>query len=252
MSLLGITGTDPEAKILKKMAKERGITPMFIEEPGYPTGVKMRITASRHQLVRLDRTREICVDVDPSIEKKVEQLLRRGGSYDLVILSDYAKGFLTKNIVASVVKKFGKDRIVIGLKPSRATIYKNNAKIIILNLAEAKIVTGIVADKDSVAARAVKKLAKFFNASVVLTRGEFGITIYEKNSSRIQHIPTRALKVYDVTGAGDTALAALALAIASGTELVKAAEIANHAAGIAVGKEGTATVTAEEIQWIHQ
>src|SRR3984957_15331788 len=91
VSLLGITGTDPEAKILKKMAKERGITPMFIEEPGYPTGVKMRNTASRHQLVRLDRTREICVDVDPSIEKKVEQLLRRGGSYDLVILSDYAK-----------------------------------------------------------------------------------------------------------------------------------------------------------------
>ena len=206
----------------------------------------MRIVASRHQLARLDRTREICADVDRRIEDEVARLLRTVGKYDLVILSDYAKGFLTKRIVGSVVKKFGKERIVIGLKPSRAVLYKNNAKVVILNLAEGKAITGIFAE-NTAADRAVKKLSDFFNASVVLTRGEFGMTVHEGVGGKTQHIPTRAVKVYDVTGAGDTALAALALMIASGAALAEAAEVANHAAGVVVGKEGTAALNRQEL-----
>lgn len=238
VSLMGIIGKDVDAKILKNICKQRGITPIFIEDAARPTLVKLRITAARHQLARLDQTRALCDDVGRSIEKEIDRLLRKAGSYDLVVLSDYAKGCLTKAVVASVVKKFGKERVMVGLKPSRANLYRKNSAVVILNLAEANLLTKIVADKDAAAARAVKKLSQFFNASVVLTRGEFGMTVYEKASAKIQHIPTRAVRVYDVTGAGDTALAALALAIASGADLAEAAEVANHAAGIAVGIEG--------------
>jgi rfaE bifunctional protein kinase chain/domain len=248
VALMGYTGDDDEAKIMKELCVARGITPRFVKDGNRPTAVKMRIVASRHQLVRLDRTREICADVDRRVEKEVESILRKSGSYDLVILSDYAKGFLTKRIVAAVTRQFGRDRVVVGAKPSRAALYKQNARVVILNLAEGKALTGVFAVTDAAAARAVKKLSDFFKVSIVLTRGEFGMTVYDKAQRKARHIPTRAVRVYDVTGAGDTALAALGLMLAAGATLAEAAEVANHAAGIAVGLEGTTSVSASDLK----
>jgi D-beta-D-heptose 7-phosphate kinase/D-beta-D-heptose 1-phosphate adenosyltransferase len=117
-----------------------------------------------------------------------------------------------------------------------------------MNAKEGRIFTGVDTSTDAGAAHASRLLSKRLGASVVITRGEHGLTAYDRKLGKVVHIENRALHVFDVTGAGDTVIAALALMFGAGAPLFKAAEVANHAGGIAVGLRGTAVVRPSDLK----
>ncbi len=240
VTLVAICGNDPEGKIVRRLCAARKISGKFVSEHGRPTSLKTRPIARRHQLLRIDR--EISSDISGPTETKLISLIARLGDFDYVIAQDYSKGCLTPRVMEFLKSHFGRKKIIIGVKPGRTDAY-HGVFVIVLNLKEAHALTGIRADSDATAAKAAKILSGRFASSVVLTRGERGITTCDKLTRRTRHIPTRALHVYDVTGAGDTVLATLTLMLGTGAKLDEAADVANHAAGIVVGVEGTATVT---------
>lgn len=246
VTLAGVCGSDSEAEIMRKLCSLLKITPLFVGEKGRPTPLKTRVTADRHQMLRIDR--EFTEPIGQDAEARMISALSKSGDYDAVILSDYAKGCVTARLVAFLKKRFGKDNIFIGVKPQYAGLYKGAGGVLVLNLKEAKILTGVYGETDILAASAAKKMAEIFSASVVLTRGERGMTIYDRARKKASHISARAIQVYDVTGAGDTALAVFAMMSASGADLYQAGEVANAAAGIVVGFAGTATVRPKELK----
>jgi len=240
VTLAAVCGNDPEGKIIRRLCAARKIAGKFVSERGRPTSLKTRPIARRHQLLRIDR--EITADISKGTEAKLMSLIAKAGDFDYVIAQDYSKGCLTPRVMEFLKSRFGRKKIIVGVKPGRMEAYRG-VYLVVLNLKEAQALTGIRADSDAATARAAKILSREFSSSVALTRGEYGITTYDKAASKTCHIPTRALHVYDVTGAGDTVLATLTLMLGAGAKLNEAAEVANHAAGIVVGIEGTATVT---------
>ena len=136
--------------------------------------------------------------------------------------------------------------LIVDPKPEHKEYYKN-VTLITPNTTEAKKMAGLSEDAEEDVESVGKRLLAELNSNVLITRGERGMSLFEKNGS-ILSIPTFAKEVYDIIGAGDTSVAALALALASGASLEESAIIANHAAGITVGKVGTSTVTAEELK----
>ncbi len=243
--LVGVVGADAEAKIIRDMCRALGIEARLVAEEGRPTAVKARAVAKRHQLLRMDR--ESTAKISKATQEKIFEVLKQIKNVDCAVISDYTKGCITPKIIEFIKKHFGNHNVIAGMKPLGAVLFKN-VEAVALNLKEGYVLTGISADSDRTAARAVEKLAEIFKSSVVLTRGEYGITTFDKKSGTISHIPTRAVRVYDVTGAGDTVLAALALMRSSGATLAEAAELANYAAGIVVGMEGTTAIPLGELK----
>jgi len=244
-TLIGVAGNDQEGKMVRRICSARGIASKFVSESGRPTALKTRATADRHQVLRIDR--EVAGPVKKSTEQKLVALLGRVKPHDIVVISDYAKGCVTKKVVETLKRRFGSRWIIVGAKPQHAALYKN-VGLVVLNLHEVRALTGIYGDTNASAAMAAKAVSKMFSSSVVLTRGEYGITTYDKKLRKISHVETRAVQVYDVTGAGDTVLATVALMLASHAPLQDAADVANHAAGIVVGIQGTATVGPKELR----
>jgi D-beta-D-heptose 7-phosphate kinase/D-beta-D-heptose 1-phosphate adenosyltransferase len=244
-TLIGVVGNDREGKIMRRICSARGIASKFVSESGRPTALKTRATADRHQVLRIDR--EVAGPVKKSTEKKLVAILGRVKPHDVVVVSDYAKGCITKKVVETLKRRFGSRGIIVGAKPQHAALYKN-VGLVVLNLHESQALIGIYGDTNVSAARAAKAVSKMFSSSAVLTRGECGITTYDKKSRKISHVETRAVQVYDVTGAGDTVLATVALMLASHASLQDAADVANHAAGIVVGIQGTATVNVKQLK----
>lgn len=248
VTLAGVCGNDNEGRIMRKICRSLDIAPVFINDEDRPTSLKTRATAERHQMLRIDR--ESSEPIRGSVEDNIISAVRKLGDYDAVIISDYAKGCITGKIVEFLKKRFGKDKIFIGVKPQNADLYGSAGCVVVLNLKEARALTGIYAETDSLAALAVRKLAKNFSASVALTRGEKGITVYAAKQKKLNHIPAKLVQVYDVTGAGDTALAVLTVMSAAGADLLQAGEVANAAAGIVVTHPGTATVGLNELKQV--
>lgn len=243
-SLFGVLGNDEEGKIVRRLCRGSRIACNCFVESKKPTALKTRAMGGHHQLLRIDR--ESAAPVSGAIENKIIARLQREGDYDIVVVSDYNKGMTSKRITEFLKRRFGGKRIIVGAKPPQADLYKG-AAVVVLNLKEAEILTGIYGENPNLASRAARELSRRFLSSVVLTRGEHGVTVYNRKSRRASHIRAKALQVYDVTGAGDTILAALALALASGSSLEEAADIANRAAGIVVGRYGTAAVSSREL-----
>ncbi|MEK7507727.1 MAG: PfkB family carbohydrate kinase [Patescibacteria group bacterium] len=245
VTLVGVVGNDAEGKIIHDVCAKFRIDARLIVERGRPTAVKARAVAKRHQLLRIDRERAGAVS--KAAEEKIISRLKGLKNIDAVVVSDYAKGCVVPSIIAFIKKYFWNRKIIAGIKPAGAALYEN-VETVVLNLKEGNAIIGMFGDSDAVAADVVSKLSEMLKSSVVLTRGEYGITALDNKSGKISHIPTRAVEVYDVTGAGDTVLASLALMCASGAPLSLAAEIANHAAGVVVGLEGTATLTSKTLK----
>lgn len=243
--LAGLVGNDVEGGMARKLCRAARIKPLFFAEKDRPTSLKTRATAMRHQILRLDR--ENVFPMSRAAENKFISVLRGTENFDAVIISDYLKGCLTPKVAEFLRTHFGAKKIIAGLKPQHADFYKN-VFAVVMNTKECEVLTGLDASSDSVAAKAAKILVRRFTSSVVLTRGEHGLTVGDKKTRRATHWPAKALQVYDVTGAGDTALAVFALAVVSGGDLKDAADLANRAAGIVVAKEGTATVSPKELK----
>lgn len=243
VTLLGVVGTDARGKIVAKLARERGISTAFISD-GRPTTTKIRFVSGHHQVVRIDIEESHAL-----IGKKEVELagcIARLPDHDMVIVSDYAKGVLGKRIMGALKNRFGARKIVADMKPVNAALYRG-VLAITPNAKEASGLTGTSITSDALASRAAMEISRRLDVSVILTRGEHGITVYERSGKKPTHVRANVHSVRDVTGAGDTLISVFALAHASGASLQEAATFANKAAGIVVGVGGTHALSREEL-----
>jgi len=248
-SIAGIIGKDNAGRVLGELMVDKGINVGGMVETNRPTTVKSRVIAHNQQVVRFDRE-----DAGRLEGKKLTILLdylkKAVPMHDAVIISDYKKGVISPSLIKAVVK-FAKPKntfIAVDPKVGHFHFYKN-VSLITPNLMEASQGSGIeIKDEPSLIKAGNTLMKKLSCQAVLITRGEDGMSLFEKDASReirTTHIPTVAQKVFDVTGAGDTVIATLALARTSGASLIDASIIANHAAGIVVGEVGTAVATPE-------
>jgi len=253
--IITIVGNDIYAEELKKMLKEKkvNIDGVFLDN-SRPTTVKTRIIAHNQQVVRVDK--ESRHQLNPQLFEKIKSyVLDIKNSIDAILISDYGKGVITKSLLSFLIKLAKKLDIPITVDPKIEHFLEyKHVTVLTPNLNEATL--GMRLHKKPQTEQEIydlgrKILAKLKPEAVVITRGPDGMTLFEKVSplqkERIYHIPTRAKEVYDVTGAGDTVIAILTLCLAAGADFVSSCEISNFAAGIVVGKVGTATVTKEEL-----
>jgi rfaE bifunctional protein kinase chain/domain len=247
--IITIVGNDMYAEELKKMLKEKKVNTngIFLDN-SRPTTVKTRIIAHNQQVVRVDKESRHQLNLQ-LFEKIKSYVLDIKNSIDAILISDYGKGVITKSLLSFLIKLAKKLDIPITVDPKIEHFLEyKHVTVLTPNLNEATL--GMRLHKKPQTEQEIydlgrKILAKLKPEAVVITRGPDGMTLFEKE--RIYHIPTRAKEVYDVTGAGDTVIAILTLCLAAGADFVSSCEISNFAAGIVVGKVGTATVTKEEL-----
>jgi len=246
----GVVGNDNTKKELIKELEKRDIDVSgLIEDENKRTIKKVRVFGRNQQLLRFDYEKKGYVDADTEnkifdfVSKKLDEI-------DAIIISDYAKGTITSSLMEKlIVLCKEKNRIiVVDPKPKHKDFYKN-ATLITPNHKEAHEMTGLAEDEPSDVDinNMGGKLLEELNSTVLITKGEKGMSLFEKDG-KITNIPTFAKEVFDIVGAGDTSAATLTLALASGASFEEAATIANHAAGITVGKVGTSTVSIEELR----
>jgi rfaE bifunctional protein kinase chain/domain len=239
---LGLLGEDEAGEQLLDELRKRHIdTSGIIRNGRKHTTQKMRVVARGQHIVRVDK--EDREHIDKRTENKLSDFLRDNiDDWDCLAISDYAKGVVTQSLAQRVIS-ISNERKVISIgdtKPAHAAFFKN-VYLLTPNLKEAKEIAGI-----DDATKAGKKIQKQLNSNVLITEGSRGMTLFQKHS--MLHFPTKAQEVFDVAGAGDTVVAGMALSLAAGANLEEAAIVANHAAGIVVGKIGTATISVEELK----
>jgi D-glycero-beta-D-manno-heptose-7-phosphate kinase len=250
VSVCGVIGQDAAGKQLLHLLHEQGIrTDGLIVDSARPTTIKTRVIAHNQQVVRFDReTKErIERDTHRRIFDFVGKQLSEG--LDSIVLSDYCKGVVTSGLVRDIVKLAKKHEVIVTVDPkvSHFGMY-SGVTILTPNITEASIGSKIEIDNEQSLLKAGKLLLKRLKCDAVLiTRGEQGMSLFG-HFGKVTHIPTVAREVFDVTGAGDTVISTLTLAMASGASMVDAARISNYAAGIVVGVVGTSTVKPEELK----
>ena len=246
--MVGIAGNDDAKDILLQELKKRKINAEGIfTDKDKPTIQKIRIMGRSQQLLRVDYEKKEHVHKD--IENLIIEFLKKiVKDVDVIVISDYAKGVITNSICSELIKLAEENNkpIIVDPKPKHRDLY-SNVTLMTPNNLEASEMAGIEDGTDDAIAEIGSRLLKQLDTNVLITRGEKGMSLFEKNGN-ITHIPTKAKEVYSIIGAGDTVVSTLALALASGAELKEAAMLANIAAGIKVGKIGTASVSIEEIK----
>ncbi len=242
-ALLGLTGDDEMANTLSLRLQEQGVECDFERLSGLPTITKLRVISRHQQLIRLDFE-----DGFPGFDSAgfLEQFDAQVAGADLVVLSDYGKGTLRDvSEFISRASAAGKP-VLVDPKGSDFTKY-SGATLITPNLSELEAVVGSCANEDQIVEKGHKLLEQCNLEALLVTRGEQGMTLLEQGKPP-RHLPTHAREVFDVTGAGDTVISVLAAAMAAGMPLEAATQISNVAAGIVVGKLGTATASLDEIR----
>ncbi len=249
VSVCGVIGNDDPGRQLTHMLREQGIhTDGLIVEHNRPTTIKTRVLAHNQQVVRFDREAKTGIEKEThqQLYAYVKQQVRDG--LDAIVVSDYCKGVVTKELVRDLVALAKKHKVLVAVDPkiSHFGIYRG-VSILTPNTKEASLGSRIDIDDEKSLIRAGKLLLDRLKCGAVLiTRGEHGMSLFERGG--ITHIPTVAREVYDVTGAGDTVISTLTLAMAAGASVGDAARLSNFAAGIVVGIVGTATVKPEELK----
>ena len=246
--LLGVAGTDEASAQLLEALRTLGLSEdAVIRDPSRRTTVKTRIIAGNQQVVRADW--ESVADLEGEVEAQaLEHLSDIIGRAKVVVLSDYAKGALTPAVIRHAISVAEARGVPVLVDPKlRRYRHYSGVTLVTPNLSEAERFAGIaIHSEDDVADAAGAILRELGCDGVLITRGEHGMTLFETDAEPF-HIETVAREVFDVSGAGDTVIAAAALALSGGASLREAAELANRAAGIVVGKLGTATVEPEEL-----
>jgi D-glycero-beta-D-manno-heptose-7-phosphate kinase len=196
--------------------------------------------------VRFDREDKKYVDgkILKGVTRYINSVL---SGYDGVVVSDYQKGMVSPELIKGILKKANREKMFVAVDPKVGHFdYYKGVSMVTPNLAEASSGANIeIRDEKSLLQAGKLLMKKLSSQAVLITRGEQGMSLFEKK--KITHIPTVARKVYDVTGAGDTVISAFTLAYSSGASMEEAAVIANHAAGIVVGEVGTAVATPEQL-----
>lgn len=244
--LLGTVGQDEAATKLSQLLKSRNISDdLLVTDLTRRTTIKTRIIAHSQQIVRADR--EDRHEVNLNVEREIiHRFLSVIDDVQAVILSDYGKGVITQSLLEKIMSVCLERDMFVAVDP-KETHFNNYQKVSLItpNHHEASFAYGqrILSEKDLL--EVGKGLLKRLQAkSILITRGPDGMSLFTEDSEPT-HIPTFAKKVYDVTGAGDTVIAAFVVATCSGADLVESAVVANAGAGITVGEIGTATVTTE-------
>jgi rfaE bifunctional protein kinase chain/domain len=246
-TLIALAGHDEASATLAQACREAGIAPAFVSDAGRPTTTKVRIVTERNQQVaRVDyeSDAEIAGDVE---QRVVSALQQHAGEAAAIVISDYLKGCVTARVMRAAVEAGNTRKIPVLVDPKIPHIdYYKGATVITPNHYEAEIAANMRVRSDDDARAAARVLRERAACDAVLmTRGDQGMWLLGEGAEG--SLPASAREVADVTGAGDTVIAVLALALAAGATLVEAARLANEAAGIAVAKFGPAVVTPAEL-----
>ena len=264
----GVVGNDEPGRALQKCLRGASIADKgVIVDSKRVTTVKTRIIARHQQVVRVDHERREPLRAEIQ-EKLLRLLLTALKKVDALVLSDYDKGLITDDFADRVLSAAHQLHVPVFVKPKTSRLYAyRGARAIVCNAKEAGFyVTRSLADEKSVEEAGRALLAHFGCGAVVITRGEKGMSVFEESWPSHLHVPATSFEVtyarvgqpgiergasgrqvFDVTGAGDTVLSVLALAAAAGAPLAEAAMLANTAAGVVVGKLGTASVSPQEL-----
>lgn len=253
----GVIGNDANAGRLKKLLTEFNIeATSVLEENGRKTTEKQRVIAGSQQLVRIDY--EDLHKIDSGLRLQIMESLKKtiaNKDIDAIIFEDYAKGMLDSEMASEISEAAGKAGLLVCLDPHPGhPIEMKKLTVMTPNKSEAFGLAGLYhgasqddkTEDEQLNEVADKIQAKWNPEYLLITLGARGMALYERGKDPIV-IPTRAREVFDVSGAGDTVIAAFTLALLAGASGLEAAEIANHAAGVVVGKVGTVSVTAEEL-----
>ena len=245
VDVISVMGDDANAHELKNMLEKVTNTDNIVIEKKRITSKKSRLIASNQQIIRYDK--ESCEDIQKSSEEKVLEALKKSISkYEIILLSDYGKGVLTKNLTKNIITlvKSKNKKVIIDPKGNDYTKYKG-AYLLTPNKKEASEATGINIKDETSLLKAITKLKSEYDLDIsLITLSEDGIAIFDGN---LRKKPTVTREVYDVTGAGDTVLASIGFALACDLDIDEAIHFANLAAGVVVGKLGCATATLNEI-----
>ncbi len=247
-ALVGVIGNDAAgAEISRLAAATKGVEAALVEIAGRPTTSKTRFMTGSHQLLRLDE--EVTDPLDTTGLAAVMQAVEAHLDLaDVVVLSDYAKGVLCDDVLQTILARAHAKRRLVIADPKRAdfSAYRG-VTVLTPNEHEVRVATRIEAEHDAEADRAGRMALEATGGEAVLvTRSAKGLTLVCRDAEAL-HLPTRAREVADVSGAGDTLVAALAVALGAGAALPEAAMLANATAGISVSKQGTATVSRQEL-----
>ncbi len=246
--LFGIVGGDDAGRLLKDILAGMGLTTDgIITDASRPTTVKTRVIAHGQHVVRMDH--EVKSDIGAgTVAEVLKTLSGMRNEIDAILLEDYNKGMLTKELLSSVIEFGRKSGKVISVDPKHGNFFEyKHVTIFKPNRKEAEGALGMPAGTDEQALVAARALLKKLDCdNVLLTRGEKGMTLVERSGDSL-HLPTKARKVADVSGAGDTVISTLTLALVSGATVTEAAAIANHAGGIVCGEVGIAPVDKERL-----
>ena len=254
VTMLGMVGTDDSGDKLTRLLREEGIsTDGLFADPSIPTIVTTRSIAQRQQVVRVDRERGgVAGSSRKDIMEKARELVV---SSDAVLIEDYGKGFLDQPFVDALLEAAGERGILVTCDPNpKNPLEWPGISTIKPNRSEAFAAAGIPltppvhpVEKDSALMKVGDILLQRWNAGALLvTLSEQGMMLFRRDHPPY-HTPTRAREIFDVSGAGDTSISLYTLGIAAGATPEEAAELANHAAGVVVGKLGTATCSREEL-----
>jgi D-beta-D-heptose 7-phosphate kinase/D-beta-D-heptose 1-phosphate adenosyltransferase len=247
VTLCGLTGTDSFGQRLRSLLNKKKLATNFIfKDKNRRTTLKTRIIAHHQQVVRLDW--ESNDNFPEKITKNIINKLKNNFTkFDAVIVEDYGKGVINPLLIKALISLCEKKHKIITVDPKEDHFqYYRGVTTLTPNLNEAQIATGMKArNKNEIKDIGKKLLNKLKPKSILLTLGEDGMMLFEKK--KIKHIPTAALEVYDVTGAGDTVISLFTLALASGATSFEAAQIANLGAGSVVGQLGAATINKKEL-----
>lgn len=242
VSLVGMTGDDEANNALEQQLSGLAINCHFIKQSEAPTITKLRVMSRNQQLIRLD-FEDSFAEIDKSaLEDKVTELV---SSHDVLLVSDYNKGTLSDVEKLIDIARRANVKVLVDPKGSEFTRYQH-ASILTPNMSEFEQVVGPCNSENMLVEKGQALLESLDLEALLVTRSENGMTLLRKNMDEF-HLPTQAKEVYDVTGAGDTVIATLALAIAAEAEYTQASALANIAAGIVVGKLGTSTVSEAEL-----
>ena len=243
---IGVLGRDVASDRVHNLLKQSGIDVSGLFHDDRPTTLKTRILAHSQQVVRTDRESRLALSsgVTADLAAAFERNLPQASA---IVISDYDKGVINRELLAAILPKAKVAGVPVFLDPKvHHADYYRPITLITPNQHEAELLTGLAIENEEALEEAGRMLLQKFECEYALiTRGEEGMSLFNRSGS--QHLPTFAREVFDVTGAGDTVIATLALARAGGATMEESAILANHAAGIVVGKVGTATVSRSEL-----
>lgn len=242
-TLASVVGEDDNGQCLSSLLEQQQVTCEFLTSHDVPTITKLRVLSRHQQLIRLDFEQpQYTLNLDPLYQTFAKQV----NEFGAVILSDYGKGTLQNP--AQLIELAQKAGVPVLVDPKGKDFSKyKGATLITPNFSEFEGAVGACPDEATLERKARELLEQCQLTAVLITRSEKGMTLIERDAPAF-HLPTKAREVFDVTGAGDTVISVLAAAIAAKQPLQEATALANTAAGIVVGKLGTATVTTEELR----